>query len=969
MPYLNVVEIESALTALSAAYPGTCELITLPNLSHENRTTHAVRIALGPLDGRPAVLFAGGQHAREWGTGDICISFATDLLDAYATNSGLTYGGQVYSAGVIRRIMEDGQVFIYPCINPDGKNYSQNTYAMWRKNRNPGGAVDLNRNYDVLWDFATALHPGAGAAVSGDPTSDVYHGTAPFSEPETQNVKWLFDSYPQIRWAIDIHSYSQLLYHNWGHDQNQITNPAQVFTDPAFDGDRGLEDDAYGEYILSEDLGTQCGLVERMQTALAAVRGITYQTGQSFDLYPTTGTLSDYPYSRHIVDPTKTKTHGFLIEWGMEFQPPFAEMENIIEDVSSALIAFTDHALDECAILDISLETPSLQFIDVPESETTYRAVTFRTTACCSLEFMIVDGPDVGPGSAPGTAFGTPLGTSDIAPAAPGSFSNAHLWISYTGTDEGNTADGTVTVRCRQTNQQWVVPISTNVIERPSAAIMMVLDQSGSMGNASGISPGITREAVLEFSAPPVVDIIESNNRLGILQFDHDIHPKMDIKIMNMPNKGQANGILTGYDHNPLGYTSIGEAVFAAREALKHPSVTQDVKAMIVLTDGREEHGPHDRRFISQVADQIDSRVYAIGLGTPTALNPGALQALCDGTDGYMMMTGPLDSDAEFRLMKYYQQILAGVTNTDIIVDPDGMIKPGQKHEIPFRLSETDISSDVILMSTVPHVINFSMITPTGDVIKPGTSAMNPAIDLGAGQSVKYYRMRLPVSLGGPGSHGGLWRAVLEIDEKLWVRYLKSLGKSSDDVGPVYDYIEKLKAHGIRYAVMCRSWSNLKMSVNTSQTSFEPGAFLTLRARLSEFGVPVEGRAKVVAEVSSPDNVTSILEFDDIGGGIYEADVDLLQIGVTTFRILAKGTTFRGTHFTREQTVTGSVWHGGDREPPGSGGSGTNTGIGTRPDLCCLLDCLIQTDSGQRFLKKQEIDIKELQECLKHCCD
>ena len=73
---------------------------------------------------------------------------------------------------------------------------------------------------------------------------------------------------------------------------------------------------------------------------LQAVRGMTYSTGQTFELYPTSGTATDYPYSRHWVDATKTKTLGFLIEWGTEFQPPWAEMENIILDVSAALLEF-----------------------------------------------------------------------------------------------------------------------------------------------------------------------------------------------------------------------------------------------------------------------------------------------------------------------------------------------------------------------------------------------------------------------------------------------------------------------------------------------------------------------------------------------------------------------------------------------------------------------------------------------------
>ena len=91
MPYMNVTEVESAIAALSAAHPGLCELITLPNNTHEGRTSHAVRVGQGPLDNRPAVLFIGGQHAREWGSCEILVNVAADLLEAKRREQSLDW--------------------------------------------------------------------------------------------------------------------------------------------------------------------------------------------------------------------------------------------------------------------------------------------------------------------------------------------------------------------------------------------------------------------------------------------------------------------------------------------------------------------------------------------------------------------------------------------------------------------------------------------------------------------------------------------------------------------------------------------------------------------------------------------------------------------------------------------------------------------------------------------------------------
>ncbi len=98
---------------------------------------------------------------------DICINFATDLLEAYVGGTGLTYGGKSFNATQIRSVVEGLNVYVFPDVNPDGRHYSQNNNAIWRRNRNPapsGGntnciGVDLKRNHDFLWDFPNHFTP------------------------------------------------------------------------------------------------------------------------------------------------------------------------------------------------------------------------------------------------------------------------------------------------------------------------------------------------------------------------------------------------------------------------------------------------------------------------------------------------------------------------------------------------------------------------------------------------------------------------------------------------------------------------------------------------------------------------------------------------------------------------------------------------------------------------------------------
>ena len=165
MAYLNVEEIETAIESLAAAYPETTELITVPNLTHEGRQTHVLRIGAANADGG-GVLILGGMHAREWVPPDALISLAADLLEANDRGTGLGYGGKSFAADDIRQLMQALNIFVYPCVNPDGRHFSQTSEPQWRKNRrpSPGGCigVDINRNFDYLWDHSAKFAADSG---------------------------------------------------------------------------------------------------------------------------------------------------------------------------------------------------------------------------------------------------------------------------------------------------------------------------------------------------------------------------------------------------------------------------------------------------------------------------------------------------------------------------------------------------------------------------------------------------------------------------------------------------------------------------------------------------------------------------------------------------------------------------------------------------------------------------------------
>ena len=172
----------------------------------EGRPIEWVRISNNPdveQTGKTEVLYTALHHAREPGSLSQLIYFMWYLLENYDTDARA------------RQIIDDLELFIVPCINPDGYVYNQTTDpgggGMHRKNRRPTGGsnqgVDLNRNYSE------------GFAVSGasaNPNSDVYHGPAPFSEPETRAIRHLVETHA-FQLALNYHTFDGSLLFPWGY--------------------------------------------------------------------------------------------------------------------------------------------------------------------------------------------------------------------------------------------------------------------------------------------------------------------------------------------------------------------------------------------------------------------------------------------------------------------------------------------------------------------------------------------------------------------------------------------------------------------------------------------------------------------------------------------------------------------------------------------------------------------------------
>jgi len=352
--YLNIEEVESALKqATSSPTNAFTELIPLPNRTWEDRQTNAIKMGKGTEPNRTGVYFIGGVHAREWGSPDILINFIEKVSQAYQTNTGLKFGEKSFSATQIQDIINKLDIFIFPQVNPDGRYYSMTSDVAWRKNRRPASSgqsncigVDINRNYNFLWNYPDYFSPNAGVQSSTDPCDyQVYIGPEVASEPETKNVIWMMDQYKNISFFIDVHSYGEDILYNWGDAHDQTKDQDMNFQNSEYDGTRG--DDSYKEYIPKDDESKEIDLANSMASTIQAVRGRKYTVEEGYDLYPTSGTSDDYAFSRHFVKKNNKKILSYVIEWGekkdksiLQFHPPYSEMKKIIEEVTAGLIQF-----------------------------------------------------------------------------------------------------------------------------------------------------------------------------------------------------------------------------------------------------------------------------------------------------------------------------------------------------------------------------------------------------------------------------------------------------------------------------------------------------------------------------------------------------------------------------------------------------------------------------------------------------
>ena len=213
---------------LKQRYPDLCEIIKLGTTADGR---DIIDVAVGSKTASKNVIIQYSMHAREYINTLLGMKQLEELLKGM--QSGTEYNGITYSA-----LLQDVRLHIIPLMNPDGVTISQLGFdginnetiradlnKIWATDNEAGRGdvnlaaytslwkanalgVDLNRNYDTLWE---------DASVGGttEPSSARYPGPSAHSEKETVALLALEEAV-NCSAQIAYHSEGDLIFWNYG---------------------------------------------------------------------------------------------------------------------------------------------------------------------------------------------------------------------------------------------------------------------------------------------------------------------------------------------------------------------------------------------------------------------------------------------------------------------------------------------------------------------------------------------------------------------------------------------------------------------------------------------------------------------------------------------------------------------------------------------------------------------------------
>jgi len=269
--------------------------------TYENRTIYIVKISGKAGSNKPAIVYDGGIHAREWISPAVVQFIMFQLLSGYNHDAEIT------------KMVDAIDWYIVPLLNVDGNEYTHTKDRMWRKTRMPNAGsscvgTDPCRNAATGW---------GGQGSSSSPCAEDYHGKKAWDQIEMASYSQTLAKIPNIKGYTNFHSYSQLWMSPFGYTT---------------------------KLPPTKDYNAQTELGKAAVAAIKKTHGLTYQEGPiATTIYMAAGVINDWVYAElnatlsYAVELRDTGSYGFLL-------PP-AQIIPCGEEIFAAVRVFGNYVI------------------------------------------------------------------------------------------------------------------------------------------------------------------------------------------------------------------------------------------------------------------------------------------------------------------------------------------------------------------------------------------------------------------------------------------------------------------------------------------------------------------------------------------------------------------------------------------------------------------------------------------------
>ncbi|XP_063539230.1 zinc carboxypeptidase-like [Cydia strobilella] len=207
--YHTLENINNWFQHLAEQHSNIVTLVTA-GTSHEGRNITGIKIARN--SNRPAFFLEAGQIGADWLSPTV-VCYIVDQLVRGDDPAALAAS-------------QDYEWHIFPSVNPDGFEFSDNSVRLWTKNRRPQRGneigVDLTRNWNSQWGVR-------GGSFS--PAEASFIGIGPFSEPETRALSRYIESIGHnLAAVLSFRGFGQRLLIPYAHTTEPLENYNDMIT-------------------------------------------------------------------------------------------------------------------------------------------------------------------------------------------------------------------------------------------------------------------------------------------------------------------------------------------------------------------------------------------------------------------------------------------------------------------------------------------------------------------------------------------------------------------------------------------------------------------------------------------------------------------------------------------------------------------------------------------------------------------